>query len=447
MNRLFWKIFLSFWLAMLLIAGLASWINVTMLRTAGLENFPEGVQQRLVRLAERVALEVESDPRVLRHNHFRGRRYAPLRVFDERGERLVGPPLPGKFDYLASIERRAEGGGFVAIPVRGRDGELYRVVAMTKLPPRVLFGGPRSEFVRLAVAAAISALICWVLARYLTGPIRRLRRASQRLAVGELSARVSDGEHYAGDEIGALGRDFDRMAERLQQARDAQQQLLRDVSHELRSPLSRLMVAVGLARQRAHGEADAELDRIESEAGRLDALIEEILALSRDLSGGEPLAMAPVDLPELLRLIIDDANFEAGDETPRVRLTATLPGVTVHGDLRLLGRAIENVIRNALKYGPAGSPVDVTLARAGNSAVVTVADSGPGVPAGQLERIFEPFHQVDAARGQATPGHGLGLAIARSAITRHGGTISAANRSGGGLLVTLTLPFGAAGAS
>jgi two-component system sensor histidine kinase CpxA len=447
MNRLFWKIFLSFWLAMVLIVGLASWINVTMLRTAGLEDFPEGVQQRLVRMAERVAEEVSRNPRVLRPETFRGRRYAPLRVFDERGERLVGRPLPDKFDYLATVTRRVEGGGFVAIPVRDRNGEAFRVVAMTKLPPRVLFGGPRSSLVRLAVAAVISALICWVLARYLTGPIQRLRRASQRLAVGELSARVSDGEHYARDEIGALGRDFDRMAERLQRTRDAQQQLLRDVSHELRSPLSRLMVAAGLARQRADGHATAELDRIEAEAARLEALIEEILTLSRDLADGEPLAAGPIDLAELVRLIIDDANFEAGDAAPRVRLAEPVPDIFVQGELRLLSRAIENVIRNALKYGPDGAPVAVALVREGDDAVLTVDDEGPGVPPGQLERIFEPFHQVDAARGQAAPGHGLGLAIARAAILRHGGSISATNRADGGLRVRLTLPCATASAS
>lgn len=284
-------------------------------------------------------------------------------------------------------------------------------------------------------ALAFSAVLAW----YLSRPVRHLHRAFDALARGDLDARVRPLIGAQRDEIADLGLGFDRMAGRIQHLLDAQRRLLHDVSHELRSPLARMSAAIGLARQDP-ARSEAMLDRVEHEAARLDTLIGELLGLSRLEDEARRAPSEPVDLAALLRDIVDDARFEAQARGVEVAADAGCAGpLWVDAHAALLHRAFDNILRNAVKYSPAGSRVQVGLDVDDDRARVVVSDQGCGVAADELECIFDPF--VRGGRGQAEPGSGLGLSIARRAIEAHGGAICATSPTTGGLRVTIRLPL------
>jgi two-component system, OmpR family, sensor histidine kinase CpxA len=242
-----------------------------------------------------------------------------------------------------------------------------------------------------------------------------------------------------------LMRDFDTMAERLETLVKAQSRLLNDISHELRSPLARLNVALGLARQRANEESVSMLERIELEASRLNELIGRILTLARLEDGEQQVPQTPVPLNELVVNVAEDAEFEA--QARRCHVHSAIPEGDwgVRGNASLLHSAVENVVRNAIRYTREGSSVEITLERSDGSeglqAVLTVADCGPGVPPEALEKLFLPFYRLDDARGRLTGGVGLGLSITERAVRFHGGRVVARNRAEGGLLVEIRLPL------
>jgi len=264
------------------------------------------------------------------------------------------------------------------------------------------------------------------------------------MAAGDLNVRVLPALRGRQDDLGLLAADLDAMAERLRQLLEAKQQLLRDVSHELRSPLARLQLALSLAR-RGDGGVERHLARIGCEADRLEQLIARTLKLVRLERPAHALEHVSVDVGELLRNIVSDVAIEADSRGCLVDLHAQ-GELRVAGDPELLRSAFENVIRNAVRYSPGGATVDigarhVVIADKRDVVEVTVRDFGPGVPQKDLELIFEPFYRVDAAREhQGAGGEGLGLAIAARALAVHGGAITARNGPGGGLLVTATLP-------
>ena len=241
------------------------------------------------------------------------------------------------------------------------------------------------------------------------------------------------------DEIGELVGDFDAMAARLEALVHAQTQLLSDISHELRSPLARLNVALELARRKSGDAAAADLARREREAERMNELIGRLLALARAENAGAPPDLAPVDVGDLVRHVADDAAYEAQQQQKRVRVEAG-HGAVVEGDARLIASAIDNVVRNAVRHTADGTDVTIAVTMSAGDVEVQVRDRGPGVPPAELERIFTPFHRVDAGRDRDRGGVGLGLAIARRAVVVHGGSIDAANAADGGLVVTLRLP-------
>jgi two-component system OmpR family sensor kinase len=287
----------------------------------------------------------------------------------------------------------------------------------------------------LAFGLLASITLSVLLALYLVRPIKRLRNAFVAMASGDLNTRVGN-LMRRGDEIAELGREFDNMADKLQSLLLAQRKLLHDVSHELRSPLGRLQVAMGIVRQDP-AKTEGMVDRMERDVERLDGLIGEILTLSRLNSGVDNEASECVDLGDLLEEIVSDARFEAGAKGCEVRLKETTP-VLVPGRPRLLGRAVENVIRNGLKFSPRQGVLDIEVGPHAGKAVIRVRDHGPGIPGDELEAVFLPFHRKG---GNAdSDGYGLGLAIARSAIELHGGTITASNMDGGGLCVEIRLP-------
>jgi two-component system sensor histidine kinase CpxA len=240
-------------------------------------------------------------------------------------------------------------------------------------------------------------------------------------------------------------RDFDAMAERIETLLKAQSRLLNDISHELRSPLARLNVALGLARQRANVESADMLDRIELEASRLNELIGRILTLARLEDGEQIVPQTPVALDEIVTSVTEDAEFEAQARRCHVRTSIPEGDWKVRGNPSLLHSAVENVVRNAIRYTQEGTSVGIELtseAKAGaREAVLRVSDSGPGVPGEALAKLFEPFYRLDDARGRQTGGVGLGLAITERAVRFHGGKVAASNRDSGGLVVEIRLPL------
>jgi two-component system sensor histidine kinase CpxA len=240
-------------------------------------------------------------------------------------------------------------------------------------------------------------------------------------------------------------RDFDAMAQRLETLVKAQSRLLNDISHELRSPLARLNVALGLARQRSGPQTTDMLERIELEAGRLNELIGRLLTLARLEDGEQQPPRTPVPLDDLLCSVAEDAEFEAQARYCHVHTVIPEGDWNVRGNASLLHSAIENVVRNAIRYTREGSSVEIELRKAdgpaGPEAVLAVNDSGPGVPPDALTKLFQPFYRLDDARGRLTGGVGLGLAITERAVRFHGGRVVASNRAEGGLAVEIRLPL------
>jgi two-component system, OmpR family, sensor kinase len=290
----------------------------------------------------------------------------------------------------------------------------------------------------LCIALVVSTLTSWWLARHLSAPIRRIQEGARALASENLDVRVSAGLEGRKDELAVLARDFDAMADRLRANRSAVTQLLRDISHELRSPLARMRVAVGLARQ-PPADFARQLDRLEREIERLDSLISQVLKLARLHGSDTPFTRETLDLDEVIEEVVRDANFEGAVKNCRVRLHGAAH-TCVNGNRDLVRSAIENVLRNAVRYSPRDEPVDVSVARSESGVAILIRDGGPGVPDKDLERIFEPFYRVAEARDRDTGGEGIGLAITAQVMKAHGGSARAANGQGGGFEVRLSLP-------
>lgn len=330
----------------------------------------------------------------------------------------------------------------VALPLQGSSGHEY--IFATQLPagPRAALGINRAAIaLQWGVALLVSGFICYLLTRYLTTPILRLREASQQLAAGDLSTRAAAGMERRHDELGDLVRDFNAMASRIEDLVSRQRQLISDVSHELRSPLARLNVALDLGRERK-GD-DPAFDHMEQDIGLLSEMIGRLLTLARLDTSAAPVPMTPLDLTELVSQVVRNADFESRERDGRVRLTAH-ERYFVRGNAELLHSAIENIIRNAVRYTKSGTPVDVILECQNRSNVsfaqLTVRDYGSGVPESELAHIFQPFYRVADARDRQSGGAGLGLAIADRVIRIHGGTIRAENIKPSGLQVEVLLP-------
>jgi two-component system OmpR family sensor kinase len=293
----------------------------------------------------------------------------------------------------------------------------------------------------MIVALFFGPIFGVVMAWYLVAPIRRLQQGFERLAAGDMSVRLAPGMGGRHDEIADLARDFDVMAAQLEQSIQARERLLHDVSHELRSPLSRLQLAIGLARQDPT-RFKTSLDRIEYEGRRLDSVVRELLSLARAESGHSP-GEDYFDLTALLRSVLADARFEA--DAAGVEIVSDVDDLvtdedapSLRGNTELVRWALDNVVRNALRFSTSGQSVHVTLAydRAARRYEINVVDEGPGAPAFALPTLFEPFVRADETR----PGFGLGLAVAKRAVAAQGGTIDASNRPGAGLGLRITLP-------
>jgi len=349
---------------------------------------------------------------------------------DEKGRDVLSNQ--DRSDLVRRARRRPEfpyiraGDGLVARTAD--DGRYWFFMIVPRETPGSWFLMPEHLFM---MAAAV--LLCYWLAFHLTSPVRKLQKAVECFGRGDLSARAGS---IRRDELGQLARTFDRMAERIETLLTAERRLLLDISHELRSPLARLGVAVELAR--SGDDLNAALNRIQKESDRLNSLVGQLLQVTRAEGDPNSLRRNSVRLDELVQQLVDDSAIEAEAHGCEVKYEKREP-VTVAGDPEMLRRAVENVIRNAIRYAPRDSAVEVSLARNNGHAVVDVRDHGPGVPADALPRLFDAFYRVESDRDRSSGGIGLGLSIARRAIELHKGSIRARN-AGPGLEVEMEIP-------
>ena len=303
----------------------------------------------------------------------------------------------------------------------------------------------RMEGLRYLFFLPFAGVICYLLARSFSAPLARLRRISRQIAAGDLSARAGTSLGKPGNEIGDLARDFDHMAERMEGLVNGQKRLLLDISHELRSPLTRLNLALELAKKR-FAEDDGNLARIARESERLNVLIGQLLALTRSEALAIDTDSSPVHLADLLLEIAEDVNFENQNRGKGVTILE-LEAAVVAGSRELLRQAIENIVRNGAYYTRPESRVEISLSSreneaGGRLAVIRIRDHGPGVPEDKLPHLTEPFYRVAEARERNSGGTGLGLAIARQAVLQHGGTLLFANAPDrDGLIVDILLPI------
>jgi len=370
-------------------------------------------------------------------------------LFDHAGSVIAGNAC-SSFQSMTSHVNASQDSDFslkygiarIAFFLRGPSGRDY--IFATELPagPRAAFGINRAAILlQWGVALLVSGLICSLLTRYLTAPILRLREMSQKLAAGDLSVRTGSELTHRRDEIGDLVRDFNAMASRIEELISRQRQLISDVSHELRSPLARLNVALDLSRERK-GD-DPAFEHMQEDLGLLDEMIGRLLTIAKlDMSAAQ-VPMVEFDLAELVAQIATNAEFESRGPNGGIRLASAGPCI-VRGSAELLHSAIENVVRNAIRYTESGTFVEVGLecesSSGGASARLSVRDHGPGVPESELQNIFLPFYRLPGARDRQSGGTGLGLAIADRVVRIHGGIIRAENAAPHGLKMEIVLP-------
>lgn len=451
MRSLFLRIFLSFWLA------LAMFLVLAILATAAMRPTREMSAQELLQpkfLSEAVdAYQTGGTPKLrdyLRNLH--DSQHIRSVLFNEQGN-LVGHQIPPWFTEVANGSRHTAdtllgrlNPHFQMLKASTVAADGHRYILVTELPPgqTAMFGPNGIPLLGILIGLLTSGIVCYFLARYLSAPILRLRMAAQKLASGDLSARAGGIVSSSGDEISQLVRDFDKMAEQIENLINAQSRLLKDISHELRSPLARLTVALELARQRTGPEAQGVLDRINLESNRMNELIGSLMTISRLESGAGSSRKVLLDLEQVIDEVARDAAFEAQSRNCQVEVEI-LDEMPVLGDRALLRSAIENVVRNATRYSPDGSTVKIRAEAARranvNEAVIRICDAGTGVPEDDLDKIFRPFYRIDDARVRSTGGVGLGLAITEQAVRLHGGTVKASNLPEGGLCVEIRLPL------
>ncbi len=454
MRSLFLRIFFSFWaIVLLFIAAVA--ITVMMQPETVISRWRSATSNATAMYAQTCAEELDRYGEQALRNYLQrleASAHMHAAVYGDNGGLLAGTDSPAARAAMEKVTASGEPEfsltGSTALAAQRAIGPSGRTYIFVAQMPR---GGPIGAFrlstrlwlLRWMLAFLISGFICYLLTRSITSPILRLRGAATQLATGDLSARADAAVTQRRDEIGDLGWDFNRMAERIEGLITSERQLIRDISHELRSPLARLNVALGLARRRADEEISPALDRIEREAETLNEMIGRLLALAKMDAASEPPDPIPLELHTMVNQIAADAAYEAQARGTSVQVVSTTE-CSVSGSAELLYSAIENVVRNAVRYSDGASPVEIRLAcertPAGKQAEITIRDHGPGVPEIELSNLFRPFYRITDARERDTGGIGLGLAITYRAVKLHRGTVSARNSPGGGLLVTISLP-------
>ncbi len=445
LNSLFGRLFVWFWLTSLCIIIGTFLVVRHILTSDGLQSIPAPEQTRLEQVASDLQISFSDLPGLTIEQHLRriGQKHqvGPILLSHTEDRIYANRNLPSPLqERFFNLKGASLAYGFLArnrlffgpeiVNLQGKDYSLFLGTR-----PRVpLFAANRSYL--LFLAFAISASLCFILAWSLSRPIQRLRSASQAMASGNLNAKVENIGNRQ-DEIGALSRDFNAMSDKVNQLVQGQKRLLADISHELRSPLTRLQLAIGIA-QDGIGNFDQKLlTRIAKEAEQIDSMLAKVLQLSRLEAKQQLLHKQKTPLAPFIRNLIQDAQYEASHQGKNVTLE-NLPNATVEIDPELISSAIENVLRNAIRYAQQNINFDSTIND--NQLYVTIEDDGCGVPESELDKLLQPFYRVSEARNRSTGGTGLGLAIAMQAIKAHHGEINASIASSGGLRVELSLP-------
>ena len=448
MTRFFWRIFLSAWAIVLIATALTFWVADLLPDGDSRVGGSRFTAQMVTLLAQQLRRELAIDPATAVDNLVEEYvlDFTPvleIYVLNPGGEDVLGRTLPGSVARYVESRGKQSGGSIVQefshLHVRGNGLDGYLVVGHEGFFPvgRKLMR-PGIRWLLLAFALVASAVVSLMLTRFIVLPVRRLQLAGQQVAAGDLSVRVAHTVGKRTDDIARLAHDFDVMTERVDALLQSQQRLMRDVSHELRSPLARLQALLSIARQRA-GDADApQIDRMETEIERLDELIGEILTYSR-LEAQDHITRHATDIVDLVQNVVYDAELEGQEADKQIRLDAPA-SLLLELDSGLIQRAVENVIRNALKYTGEGTMITVRILSESDGIRITVDDQGPGVPPNAIGQIFEPFYRVSDSRSTQSGSGGIGLAIAERSIRLHGGSMTARNRDGGGLRIEIVLP-------
>jgi two-component system sensor histidine kinase CpxA len=451
MRSLFWEIFVYFWIALVLSIVTTAWLtremstsdeigneiarNLTDAKSQALANFYSGGRDAV----ETWMMSNHRPPELF------------IYLFDENGKSRIERDVPRTFQgYLTDVLANGTKPGIDVI--ESSPAGLNRlfisgveIVSMGSVNMYVLVGaiqvsgsGDLSDMntliLRFVVSFIFVGLLCFALSRHLTRPLQMLQQSVRTFAKGNLETRVDRSLQDRKDEFGELGREFDVMAERIDGLVSGEKRMLRDISHELRSPIARMQVALELVREKSAEDNLEEIERIELEAERLNDLIAEILALVRFDMQEMNLQVEEIDLVRGLQMVIEDARYEGADITLD---TDDIDHAMVNVNSKMLRSAFENIVRNALKFTT--DKVEVCLRRKKHYEL-SVRDYGPGVDESDLAKIFEPFYRIEGSRDRRSGGYGLGLAIAKRSAKAHGGDIRASNANGGGLLVTITIP-------
>ncbi|MEE8873017.1 sensor histidine kinase [Pseudomonas helleri] len=438
MRSLFWRILASFWLAIALVAGLSILLGHMLNQDAWILSRHPGLHNLAQQWTER--FETQGPDAAQDFLERRKRRYhIDVQVLNESGD----PVVEGTFPRRAAVWEARQGRGKEQLPWRRltveytspKTAETYLLIY--RIPHPELDAWHRQSLIwplsALGIALVVLTLFSLLVTLSITRPLSRLRGAVHDL--GQTTYQQNSLAQLASrrDEFGVLATDFNRMGARLQSLIGSQRQLLRDVSHELRSPLARLRIALALAERAGPEEREKLWPRLTRECDRLESLISEILALAR--VDADQASAEPIELNPLLATVQKDASLAAPEQ--RVQLNAE-PDLSISGWPTMIERAVDNLLRNAQRFNPPDQPIELTAQRSGDHIAISVRDHGPGVAKEYLAHLGEPFFR---APGQTAAGHGLGLAIARRAAERHGGRLLLDNHPQGGFVATLELPL------
>ncbi len=444
-RRLFWKIFLPFWAAQALLLG-ALYLRVQHRISSEHPWWIQPERQEMPVLAALAAQRFEEQgPAGLRQllDSLSLQHRSRFWLVNARGQELSGQPIPDR-DLQGGMAAEKKDGLFhsyeanvLAARATTAPGQYLLIGEFT--PPPISERVPGDILWTLKLGTLFSAIICLLIAHYLAKPIERLRDATHELARGNLDIRAGENLGNRQDEIADLVRDFDSMAGELRNQIQSERNLLSGVSHELRSPIARIRLALALARHADEREQAEMLDRIEQDTVQLDSMLERILIVARLESGQQKPKFESIALNDVVDDVLHDAKFEAAATGATISYQSG-GEVKLNGDVGMLHSAIENVVRNAIFYSGKNGRISVMLFSSERGAVISVRDNGPGVPEDALPLLFKPFYRVDDSRGTTTGGMGLGLAIVRNAVAAHGGTVTARNVAPHGLEVEIRLP-------
>lgn len=452
MQSLFLRFFLSFWLVIGIIIGAAAtggfWY-AERIREA-IDDFHLGDSM----LGASAALETGGRSGLTDWlSNFPKTRGITLYILDDRGDdilkRQISNGVSRAYRRNRELSRIRDSGHAEPRNLRrprplpqlvAASGDTYTFFVSTSRIPEAIWGSTDVRLLLLIFALLVSGAVSYALAMAIARPVRKLRNATITLADGDLEVRVADSIGKRRDEFGMLGRDFDSMASKLQRAAEQQIELSQNISHELRSPLARMRVAVELARRKA-GEL-SEFERLDKEAERLDALIGQILSYTK-LDADPNRGAATVDLAEVVNEVAENVNFEceADGANGVTVITDAETGTQITGYYEVLVSAVENIVRNAVRHSPPDGVVRIQLGTESDGASIEISDDGTGVEPDDLPLLFDPFFRTrKSAEADSNGGTGLGLAIARRAVELHSGQIVARNRESGGLSILITLP-------